>query len=246
MNIDVTIVINLHSEGKIACATFESVIRSVDIASNSGLNCETIAIIDNGDAATINVAEKYSDKVRIEQCSFGDLSQSRNHGISLAKGLCCTFIDGDDIWGEEWILRSYKLIKKFDREKIIIHPQTNLFFGRALKPYFWVHPDMRYDSVSYDDILSSNRWTALSFALSDTYRKFPYHENEIDKGYGYEDWLWHIETIYHGYLHIVADRTIHFIRRKSDGSLLQRSNKNAVLPNISKLVNSKSVMSSTC
>lgn len=237
MKTDVSIIMNLHREGGIATSSFESVIKNIYVAKIHNIRCEFIVVVDRGDDKTLRICKQYSDIARTIQCDFGDLSQSRNFGIGAAEGIYSAFIDGDDLWGHDWIYRAYELSKKISDQKMIIHPQNNLFFGRGITPYFWVHPDMRYDAVSYDDILSSNRWTALSFAKTEIYRKFPYHENLLHSGFGYEDWLWHIETAHQGYLHITAGKTIHFIRRKTSGSLLQESNKNHVLPNVRKLKN---------
>lgn len=237
MSIDVTIIINLHREGRLASATLESVSRAVNSCKTKGVVCECVAILDRSDSETLDTIKSYGSYFKIVQTDFGDLSKARNHAVSIAKGRYSTFIDGDDLWGEDWVWRTFGALSKIDADLVVAHPQLNMYFGRGVTPYFWVHPDMRFDSVSREDIFSGNRWTALSFASTKLYKRFPYHENEISRGFGYEDWLWHIETIYNGILHITVDKTIHFVRRKSVGSLLQQSNNNNILPNISRLEN---------
>lgn len=237
MAIDVTIIVNLHREGRLASATLESVNKAVIRCKLEGLTCECISILDRSDDDTLNVIHSYGSHFQVVQTDFGDLSKARNYAVSIAKGRYCTFIDGDDLWGEDWVWRTFRALSEINSDLVVAHPQINMYFGRGVTPYFWIHPDMRFESVSREDIFSGNRWTALSFASRNLYKKFPYHENEINRGFGYEDWLWHIETIYNGVLHITIDKTIHFVRRKSNGSLLQQSNHNHVLPNISKLEN---------
>lgn len=238
----ITVVVNLHREGNIAAATFESVIKCVELANKSGINTETLCVIDRGDEETNYFAKQYERHHSIHNVNFGDLSASRNYAVAHAKGKYTTFIDGDDIWGYKWLTSCYKLAEELDGKNVIIHPRMNLYFGRDAERYFWIHPDMRYDVIDYDDILVSNRWTALSFSNTNTYKKFPYFPNELNSGFGYEDWLWHVQTIYNGYIHIVSDDTIHFIRRKKSGSLLVDSNDKMVLPNIGKLIEKSNVV----
>jgi len=235
-NINVSVVINLHREGRIAEATIESVKKAMSFAAKYDIKSELLCVLDRADELTKATCKIFSQGAEIFETSFGDLSKARNFGAGKATGQYTTFIDGDDLWGHRWIYESVREAEKLQDENIIIHPKMNLYFGRHLSPYYWVHPDMRRDKIELVDIVASNRWTSLSFARTETYRNHPYVANDIMNGFGYEDWLWHIETIRAGFIHIVPPQTIHFIRRKASGSLMEESNKRFVLPKISKVL----------
>lgn len=233
---DVSVVINLHREGRIAEATIESVKQAMRFAGKHGIKSELLCVLDRADEITKTTCEIFCEDAEILKTTFGDLSKARNFGVSKAAGQYTTFIDGDDLWGHRWIYESFREAENLRTEDIIIHPKMNLYFGRQMSPYYWVHPDMRREKIELVDIVAANRWTSLSFARTRTYRDHPYVENDIVNGFGYEDWLWHIETIRAGFIHIVPPQTIHFIRRKASGSLMEESNKRFVLPKISKVL----------
>ena len=174
---DVSVIVNLHREGRICEATFESVLAAARLAKDHGISLEIISIIDNGDADTLDAVGRYDKFIKIHECRLGDLSQARNFGVSVSSGRFVTFIDGDDLWGTEWLVRCLDTISKYSNEKVIIHPQLNLYFGKNTKSNFWVHADMIADKTDLVDIFISNRWTALCFAGREVFENFPYVRN---------------------------------------------------------------------
>lgn len=232
MSVTVSVVINAHREGALLAPTISSVIQSAEKAKMAGISCKINLVLDAADQATRDAARLFKHDINIHEVEFKDLSLSRRHGLSLVDAEFTTFIDGDDLWGADWIVNCCKTCRKLDDSKVVVHPRVNMYFGRGLTPHFWIHPDMREIDMNVLDVVVQNRWTALSFAPSEIYRKYTYQENRIVDGFGYEDWLWHIETIKAGVRHIVAKDTIHFIRRKSAGSLLGMSKANHVLPRL--------------
>ncbi|WP_267423516.1 glycosyltransferase family A protein [Methylobacterium sp. GC_Met_2] len=233
--IDVSVIINLHHEGRLCQGTLESVIEAARLGENLSISTEILCIIDNGNRATLDAVDRYKDIVRIHECAFRDLSKARNFGVSVCKGKFITFIDGDDLWGNQWIARCLQLAHSRQNSKLIIHPQMNVFFGNHTPPSLWIHPNVLTNEIDLADIFVANKWTALSFAAREIYEAFPYVPNEIDQGFGYEDWLWNIQTLLEGFEHMSCPKTCHFIRRKGEGSLLAATNARQSIPNLYQL-----------
>lgn len=230
--VDVSVIINLHTEGTVCGGTLDSVLEALRKASDCGISCEIICVVDNGNRETLEFIRRYNQAVEVFECHFGDLSESRNFGISLSKGRFITFIDGDDLWGNEWVCQCMRIMRDKRDEGLIIHPQLNLYFGKGTDSSFWVHPDFGVGEVDLLDLFISNRWTASCFAHRNVFRSVPYVKNQIDRGYGYEDWLWNLETSVKGYNHVTAEKTCHFIRRKSTNSLSSATISNNSIPDI--------------
>ncbi len=134
--IDVSVVINLHKEGRIAEATIESVKQAMRFALKHDIKSELLCVLDRADELTKTTCEVFSEGAEIHETTFGDLSKARNFGASRAAGRYTTFIDGDDLWGHRWIYESVREAEKLQNEDIIIHPKMNLYFGRHLSPYY--------------------------------------------------------------------------------------------------------------
>lgn len=230
--VDISVCINLHGEGRLCRPTIESALSSIKYAECRGARCELLLLLDNPDLETIDSALIYSSVARIEQFKVGDLGEARNLGVQRAAGRYCAFLDGDDLFGESWLWGAISEAKSDTSRDLIIHPKTNLFFGRGYNPYYWSHPDMRVDKISISRLVVENLWTSLCFTKRTAFLKMPYLKNRISDGFGYEDWSWNVRTITDGFLHVVAPDTIHFIRRKPHGSLLQNSAQKRVIPDL--------------
>ena len=195
-----------------------------------GARCELILLLDSSDAETISAAQMYSSTAKVEHFKVGDLGKARNFGVCRAAGRYCAFLDGDDLFGESWLWKAFSEAESDSSRDLIVHPKTNMFFGRGYNPYYWSHPDMRVDRFAISRLLVENLWTSLCFAKRTVFLKTPYLENRISDGFGYEDWSWNVRTIAGGFLHVVASDSIHFIRRKPFGSLLKNSAQERVIP----------------
>lgn len=242
---EVSVVVNLHREGMLCQPTLASVDEAVARAASEGIPAEVTYVLDRPDGETVDAVRQHlgmAPDADVEAHAFpggtgcvvladvGELAGARNLGAGLSRGHFITFIDGDDLWGDEWITRCHALAARSGRDDVVIHPQNNLYFGRGVDPYFWVHPDMRHDRIDLDAITVANRWTALSFYPRSLNARFPYRPNAFKEGFGYEDWMWHFETIRAGVLHVTAEGTVHMIRRKQSGSLLKATSSAALIP----------------
>jgi len=228
----ITAIINLHREGRLCQSTLRSVVRAVERAEADGFSCEIVVVIDRGDAATFDAIAHFSDRIRVERCDFGDLADARNFGTSHARGECIAFMDGDDLMGSSWLTLAAQTIARHEGREIVVHPRINYVFGESTTPKLLIHPDMDEERIDVDFLRAANLWTALSFAKAEIYQRFKYRRNEIDDGFGYEDWAWNFATVNAGIIHLAPPGTVHFIRKKESGSLLTTSSQRRIIPNL--------------
>lgn len=226
-NYDITAVINLHNEGYLSYPTIRSAVQAVEHAKKShSLNSEILLILDNPDEETIKVASRFKDLdfVRLLPVDVKDLALSRNEAVNNCRSEYISFLDGDDLWGRDWLWRCYKADRKLKTSEQVWHPETNIIFDREY--HIFHHTDMDSKEFLMDYLRINNYWTALSFGKTEIYRKVPFEANQIKNGFGFEDWNWNCRSIETGIKHKVALETCHFIRRKKQGSMLQDTNNN--------------------
>ncbi|MCB1754088.1 MAG: glycosyltransferase [Gammaproteobacteria bacterium] len=228
---NISCVVTAHRELHLIYPTLKSVFRSVDYAKQYGISTEIIVTLDKSDETTSEiVSRELQGKGKIERVDYGDLALSRNHAVDVAKGSYIAFLDADDLWGENWITNAF-FLSEGREEEIVCHPQYCIYFGQT--QYIFEHIDMESRQFVPDFLYYTNYWTALSFGKVETYKKFPYMKNEIEKGFGYEDWTWNVETVKNGILHKTVPGTAHAIRRgKTDLSLLDKTNMRTTVPRI--------------
>ncbi|MER2197188.1 glycosyltransferase [Methylobacterium brachiatum] len=232
---DITVIINFHNEGRLAKFAIKSAKIACDRASAHGIATEIVCVLDRPDTATREVVTGLIEDKGIVLSTAGDLAEARNAGVSRSSGSYVAFLDGDDLWGDMWLVNGYRLLETLKSESVVVHPKVSMYFSHSeMKPYYWFHPDMRYDDFSLRELNLENPWTALVMARRDLFVRFPYERNQIATGFGYEDWSWNYRTVSNGILHVTADQTIHFIRRKVSGSLLSSTNTARAIPYLSK------------
>jgi len=226
MKIDISTIVNLHSEDYILVPTLKSVIEAVHKAEDKhNLQCEIILVLDNPSPLTkqlciSSLSAHPNLNMRLVEVNNKDLSLSRNNGASEALGQYIAFIDGDDLWGIDWLHQAYSAATS-QSILTVWHPEVNIVFDAEYHVFH--HTDMDDPTFDQEYLRITNYWTALSFASKDLYLRFPYLPNELDKGFGWEDWNWNCQTIFHGVKHKVVKDSCHFLRKKVSGSLLSET-----------------------
>ena len=220
MGIDVSVVMTLHSEGFIVHRTFRALQAAIGLARKQGLSFEVVAVLDKvSDPILKNTVEKWSSIldgiVSTHEVDFGALSLARNFGISNSKGEFISILDGDDLYGENWLYSAHQVCAKDHRT--IAHPEA--FFSFPFEPFLRL---LNKDELTYLDLMNHNKWPALLMAHRDIFTRIPYIKD--DQTFAYQDWLWNCETAAKGYRHVLAPRTLMAIRQKRQGkSLWQNS-----------------------
>lgn len=171
-------------------------------------------------------------KVYTHEWTHADLALSRNKSIDQCQGTFVALLDGDDLWAPNWLNKSIQYARTSPDTPQILHPQYNVYFGRG-NQYIFEHIDSSSRSFSADYARHANCWTALSFAKRSHYLEYPYRSNQIDKGFGYEDWTWNVQLLEAGFRHVVIYDTAHFIRQNNFGSSLSdRTRRQKAVPRV--------------
>jgi hypothetical protein len=227
--VDITAVLNFHREGYLAPSTFASAARAERHAVAAGRTVEVVLVLDRPDELTraLSIAQK-QPHWRLFEVDYGDLGLSRNFGVSEANGALVAFLDGDDLWGENWLTRCFAAYERA-RGLFVWHTEVNIYFGAH--PRVFRHIDMENEEFDLLDLAFNNLWTALICAPINALREIPYAKTDLSNRLGYEDWSWNLQSIERGYIHKIVPGTGHAIRTKHDGtSLLQRTNSTRAAP----------------
>lgn len=224
---DLTIAVTAHNEGLLAHKTILSVMAGVEKLKESGYTYEIIVHIDNGDKDTISYFLRYENNrhVRIFENNFGDTGSSRNFVVSRARGKYIAFLDGDDLISDNWFVGVVDLLER-SKDSTIVHPEAVLTFGidqevnvlSIQKPSYAIEKDTII-------LLGENRWCSVAAAKRGVFQNNLYPK--LGPGYGHEDYVFDVETVYSGVKHEIVKGTVLFYRR-SENSRLSKGNQNHV------------------
>lgn len=243
---DVTVTIIFHREGALALPALASMEELVSLARGAGIRVEARAVLDNANDLTRRlVASRGAWLNGVEEVSFGDLGLSRNKGAQSAHGEYLAFLDGDDLWGADWLRLAFAAATAPNAPtNAIWHPESLFFFNwndfdrhsvnylprtDAESFYFLHHPGVDSDLV-LNTLFLENMWSANVFARRSLHLQHPYKRADKETGFGIEDWSWNIETVWENIPHRVVADTVHLIRVKESGSLNQQNVAEGLLP----------------
>lgn len=241
----VSVIITAHAE---KAHWLRRAIKSVTTQQDAP-DFELILILDKPTNEVVNEA---GDAARQGACDFvtvfhGDLGESRNEGVRRARGKYIAFLDGDDLFGSRWLRQAYEYARMLENElakkdveaaehgaqtliaeSFVLHPEYNIFFGAQN----FMHRHIGDDSPEFDakDLVQFNAWSALAFAPSSVFQRFPYAR--AANGCGYEDYDFNVRTLGAGVAHRCVPGSAHMIRMKLDDSSMATRyvGKNLVIP----------------
>jgi glycosyltransferase involved in cell wall biosynthesis len=220
---DISVIVTAHHEGRIAHHTMSSLMRAIGVAKERSVKTEIIIVLDNPDTKTTEYFSRYRDGgLAVGRVDFGDPGLSRNHGARLSSGKYVAFLDGDDLFGKNWLLAAYDAAEKTDGP-CVLHPEYTVCFER--ENLIAKHLGMYDDAFCLKNLLEYNYWSAFCFTQRAVLIETPFVRASLDDGFGYEDWHWCCEVLSKGIPVVTVPETCVFVRRKLEGSRLSGHNR---------------------
>lgn len=226
---DLTVAVTAHNEGLVAHKTMRSILEATKRLEEKKISYEILIHIDNGDQITKDYFKRYAKmpNVVIYENNFGDPGPSRNFLAQKASGEYLTFLDGDDLISDNWLVVAYGALIGAT-EEVIVHPEGILTFGTEVNNVLTIQTETLPREKDTIVLLGENRWCAILMAKTSTLLKFPYQH--LTGGYSHEDYVFNVETTNAGIKHIIAKETILFYRRSNNSRLSSSNNMNQIIP----------------
>ena len=210
----VSINIFCHNEGRLIRNSMNSVSSNIKRVKEvySKFEFEVNILIDSGDNDTYKEIERIKENsINLIELETKDLGTNRNIAAERARFDLVSFIDADDVWGKNWLIRSLNSINLGGN--YILHPEFVFYFGE--KPEIMIQENS--DNWTFSkDIENSNCWTSSVILSREIILKTPYQNKSKIRKYDFEDWDWNRRTLNEGYIHQVVPRTCHFVRRRGN------------------------------
>lgn len=215
-----SIILNVHREAVFLRRTLLSLEEAVEFAGSKGLKLELVVVLDRTNDATRLALSSFDFSayaaVQIIEVDNGSLGLSRNDGIEHAKGTYIFTADADDLVSYNYFYDIYMAARGGGPEA--------LYFPQYVMSFAGTYFICRYyglDQVTPMTFVDKQPYISRVCAHRDVFRRVPYRDVRLSRGYAYEDWHFNAEAVGTGFhIHTVKD-TILFYRQRL-GSL-QRS-----------------------
>ena len=228
MSFDITAILCLHREEYLCKPTISSINRAKFFAEKTGTKVEVVVVFDKSDELTLKFAKSILDPDwKVFLVDFGDPGAARNFAVTKSSGKLVAFLDGDDLWGENWLANCVAAAKRASKP-VVWHPEVNIYFGLATHVFY--HIDMESPEFDLLDLCFGNLWTALACAERDLLLEVPIPPTDHLNQIGHEDWGWNLQVIERGVIHKTVPGTGHAIRVKGIGSQNKKNQSLGVVP----------------
>ena len=193
-----SIVIHYHNED---LKFLDSAISSADYAADKLTKSSRFQILKYVLADAPQTLEEITDFAssrgwELIKCNFNSLARAKNYFIDSFEFSYVTFLDCDDLMGNNWILEIDKLMEKNKlSQKKIYRPQTIIYFKENLNQFIKIqHSSRSLNSlVNRKRIETHNLWASPFLCSKYLLKKNPYQYKE-DEVY-WEDWDWNINIL---------------------------------------------------
>ena len=223
---EVSAIITTHAEGELIRASVESCLAAKKVFEEKfDLSIEVILVMDRPSSATRKVVGSYSSGNVVFELDYGDQGMVRNEVVKRANGRYIAFLDGDDLWSENWLVEAYKVAEE-NIGKCVVYPEFNWYFEDSSNILCQI--DGQVSSFDYEALRAVNLWDALCFCPKQIYLDYPFTKRRIVEGFAYEDWHWNRQLFEANIVQKNAIDTIIFKRRRG-GSQGSEASKRGVM-----------------
>jgi len=223
----VSAILTTHGEGALASVSYKSMQAACQYAQQQGIETQQIIMLDRPSPETRRVFEGLGNGTTVLETDFGDQGLVRNAAVEQCDGPYVAFLDGDDLWSENWLFEAAEFLKERPTTTIA-HPEFNWFFGGVSSVLITIDQE---DPLFAEDFLRfANYWDAMCMTHKDTYTNHPYCQRRIKDGFAFEDWHWNCQTYESGCVHKVVKDTIHFKRRRTRSQTIEASGTKSLIP----------------
>lgn len=222
--IDLTLALTAHAETVIAGPTMRSAEDALSRVEDAGFTVERLIGFDTPSDDCRNYFDNAAfDAWQKHDFVFRDQGQTRNALAELANGKWLAFLDGDDLFSENWLLEALQRLVQAeqDGERVIVHPELN--WGFDAHRFVFVKPEQNEAMFSPQYFYFANYYDALCVAKREAWLENKFADRAVKKGFAYEDWQWSIETMANGWNHVIVKDTIIFKRRRDSSQTVEAS-----------------------
>ena len=223
----VAAIMTVHAEGAMAAVSYNSLLQASAHAESAGIEVHKLIVLDNPTPQTLAVFQDLDDGTELMFTEFGDQGLVRNAAAEACKGDLIAFLDGDDLWGENWLTAAHAFLEGRELD-CVAHPEFNWFFQGVSSVLIGM--DQEDPNFDINFLRFGNYWDAMCMAHRSIHLASPYCKRRIKEGFAFEDWHWNCETVNKGIIHKLVPDTIHFKRRRENSQTLEASGTKALMP----------------
>jgi hypothetical protein len=227
---DVTVVVTVHSETLVAGPTMESAEQAIAAAEAAGHSVERILVLDNPPEATSAyfrqpAFDAWDRRLMHER----DPGRIRNAIVPDTAGRFVAFLDGDDLFSENWLAAGVTLLKEASDQgsRVIAHPELNVIFDGGTQ----LNHNIGQDSPLFTPhfLYVRNCYDTLCLTPREAHLEVPYGARDIPRGISREDWQFGVETMARGWRHVIVPDTIIFKRRRDFAMMVESTGRGALV-----------------
>jgi len=228
--VDLSVVVTVHSETLVCGPTMDSAERAVAAARAAGHTVQPIIALDNPTDATSDYFDQQGfDDWERRLMHEGDPGRVRNAIVPETAGRFTAFLDGDDLFSENWLADGVTLLKEAEAQgsRVIAHPELNVIFDGGTQ----LNHNLGQDSPLFTPhfLYVRNCYDTLCLTPRDAHLAVPYGKRDIAHGISREDWQFGVETMARGWRHVIVPDTIIFKRRRDFSMMVESTGRGALL-----------------